>query len=320
MPTNWERDFYIAARDEVTELTTFGDEGKSYDVFISHAWEDKEAFVADLASALVDNNLLIWYDDFVLKVGDSLTRSINRGLSGSRFGIVVLSPDFIAKKEGWPGDELAGLWNLLARDGRIIPIWHNVGRRDVWREFPLLVDRIAARSSDGMEAVVKHVMSVIRPRPAAESIAAIKQQRAIRRQDAFDRAYTLSERVRPLRLKMHSFPENYADWTIEQKEIGDEITRALNGIAVHVYKGNLEMDLILDEQAGTFIWSWGRLAPLVRELRRMSNQPERMEDAPPTILLQRFHFEWLAALARKRYPDMGPIGVVNWPPKKKPGI
>ena len=61
-----------------------------HDVFVSHASEDKEAFVAPLAKILSQLGLKVWYDEFSLKLGDSLSRSIDKGLSESTFGIVVL--------------------------------------------------------------------------------------------------------------------------------------------------------------------------------------------------------------------------------------
>jgi hypothetical protein len=40
----------------------------------------------------------VWFDEFTLKVGDSLRRTIDHGLGYSRFGVVVLSPAFFAKE------------------------------------------------------------------------------------------------------------------------------------------------------------------------------------------------------------------------------
>lgn len=71
-----------------------------YDVFISHATEDKEEIVRPLATALVVRGLRVWYDEFELRIGDSLRRKIDAGLANSRFGVVVLSPNFFAKN--WP--------------------------------------------------------------------------------------------------------------------------------------------------------------------------------------------------------------------------
>ena len=67
------------------------DTSKEYDVFISHASEDKDSVVRPLAIALKNKGINVWYDEFELKIGDSLRRKIDQGLSRSKFGIVVLS-------------------------------------------------------------------------------------------------------------------------------------------------------------------------------------------------------------------------------------
>ena len=54
-----------------------------WDAFISHAWEDKESFVRPLAHRLTALGALVWYDEFSLKLGDSLSSSIDKGLAGS---------------------------------------------------------------------------------------------------------------------------------------------------------------------------------------------------------------------------------------------
>ena len=65
-----------------------------WDVFISHAWEDKEDIARLLAEALRRKGLRVWYDEFTLTLGASLRRSIDRGLAQSRYGVVILSPNF----------------------------------------------------------------------------------------------------------------------------------------------------------------------------------------------------------------------------------
>jgi hypothetical protein len=49
-----------------------------WDLFISHASEDKEDFVKPLATLLHDIGVNVWYDEFSLKLGDSLSRSIDK--------------------------------------------------------------------------------------------------------------------------------------------------------------------------------------------------------------------------------------------------
>jgi hypothetical protein len=113
-----------------------------YDAFISHASEDKHRLVQPLARELTRNGLRVWYDEFEVRVGDSLRQSIDRGLATSSYGIVVLSPAFFGKR--WPEYELNG---LVAREigGRasILPVWHRVDRDDVMEYSPTLADRMA---------------------------------------------------------------------------------------------------------------------------------------------------------------------------------
>ena len=68
---------------------------EQYDFFICHASEDKDGFVRRLAELLEAKGASVWYDEFTLNVGDSLRREIDRGLAGSRFGVVVLSESFL---------------------------------------------------------------------------------------------------------------------------------------------------------------------------------------------------------------------------------
>lgn len=102
----------------------------TYDVFISHASEDKDGIVRELAEALRDERLRVWYDEFTLRIGDSLRRKIDQGLANSRVGIVILSPAFM--KKGWTNYELDGLVTRSVSGGQILlPIWHNVTKQQV---------------------------------------------------------------------------------------------------------------------------------------------------------------------------------------------
>jgi hypothetical protein len=134
--------------------------GKQWDVFISHASEDKESFVRPLASALKNTGLLVWFDETALTVGDSLRGKIDEGLAQSRYGIVVLSPNFFAKR--WPQQELDGLVSKEVSGIKVIlPIWHNIDIAGVQANSPMLAGRLAAQSSDPMERVVGQIRAAM---------------------------------------------------------------------------------------------------------------------------------------------------------------
>jgi len=77
------------------------------DVFISHASPDKATVVRPLAEALRKLGVAVWYDEFSLELGDSISQQIDRGIANSRFGIVVVSPAFISRN--WTQHELRSL-------------------------------------------------------------------------------------------------------------------------------------------------------------------------------------------------------------------
>lgn len=121
-------------------------EDVEYDVFISHATEDKKTFVEDLVNALREKAVKVWYDSLNIKWGDSLRTQIDNGLKKSAFGIVVLSENYIEK--GWTQYELEGLFNIEMTQGKtILPIWHNITKQQVMNFSPTLAGRMALSSA-----------------------------------------------------------------------------------------------------------------------------------------------------------------------------
>src|SRR5438105_3767934 len=96
-----------------------------WDVFISHASEDKATVAIPLAAALNRAGLRVWLDKQQLEVGDSLRQRIDSGLAKCRFGVVILSESFF--KKHWPQKELDG---LVAREELglkvLLPVWHGL--------------------------------------------------------------------------------------------------------------------------------------------------------------------------------------------------
>lgn len=120
---------------------------RDHDVFISHASEDKDDVVRPLAVALRDMGLSVWYDEFELKIGDSLRRKIDKGLARSRFGIVVLSRNFI--KKGWTNYELDGIMTRVVDGGQVLlPIWHDITKKEVVEYSPSLADKLARNTAN----------------------------------------------------------------------------------------------------------------------------------------------------------------------------
>ena len=119
--------------------------------------------VTPLANALKQRGLSVWFDMFELRIGDSLRRKIDTGISRSRFGIVVLSPAFFAK--GWPQYELDGLVTMAVSGKQVLlPLWHGVSKDEVVRQSPSLADKIALRTADyTIDEIAEEITSVVRP-------------------------------------------------------------------------------------------------------------------------------------------------------------
>ena len=117
---------------------------EEYDVFVSHAYEDKESFVDEFVEALRNQGLKVWYDTDKLKWGDSMREKIDNGLAKSRYGVVVLSPNYIAEHKYWTKAELNGLFQVETVNGKtILPIWHNLTKKQVVEYSPIIADRKA---------------------------------------------------------------------------------------------------------------------------------------------------------------------------------
>lgn len=115
-----------------------------YDVFISHASEDKEDFVDEFVAELRKAGVKVWYDTTQILWGDSLRKRIDEGLRKSRFGIAVLSPNYIADGKYWTKEELDGIFQMESINGKtLLPIWHKLTKKQVISFSPIVANRKA---------------------------------------------------------------------------------------------------------------------------------------------------------------------------------
>ncbi|MFN7610910.1 MAG: toll/interleukin-1 receptor domain-containing protein, partial [bacterium] len=137
--------------------------GRRYDVFISHASEDKDDIVRPLANALVAEGLTVWYDEFELRIGDSLRRKIDQGLANSRVGLVVLSQSFIAK--GWTNYELDGIvTKAVTGEQVLLPVWHKLTKQEVVAFSPSLADKLARNTATHtVVEIAQEIAALLRP-------------------------------------------------------------------------------------------------------------------------------------------------------------
>lgn len=132
---------------------------KNYDLFLSHASEDKTDFAEPLAKKLQSSGLNVWFDAFSLTPGHSLRRSIEYGLSSSRCGVIVLSRNFFEKS--WPQQEVDGLFALGVP---LIPVLYGIDIEYVKSKSPLLATITAIHGERGLEHVADEIQKGIRNR------------------------------------------------------------------------------------------------------------------------------------------------------------
>jgi len=123
------------------------DSEEEYDVFVSHATEDKEGFSDEFVKILQEKyNLKVWYDAVSIKWGDSIRTEIDRGLEKSKFGVVILSRSYISKY--WTNYELEGLLQRESNGGKLIlPIWHNITKQEVQKFSSSLAGKMAMNTA-----------------------------------------------------------------------------------------------------------------------------------------------------------------------------
>jgi hypothetical protein len=124
-------------------------------LFISHASEDKEDIARPLAYELIHRGFDVWYDEFSLKLGDSLRSSIDKGLYECDFGVVILSKNFFEKN--WTIKELNGLIGKEIGFSKkfILPVRHKITHQEILERSIMVSDLFAVNTESGLEEVVR---------------------------------------------------------------------------------------------------------------------------------------------------------------------
>lgn len=153
--------FYLSIRDR--EYARKRSETEKPLAFISHDSRDKDSFVRELAHELAKNYCMVWYDEFSLKVGDSLRGSIEHGLKEAKKCIVVLSPNFLSNA-GWGKAEFDSVFTreILNKENVILPVWLGVSPQDVYNYSPRLADKVGLSSDLGVPEVARRLAGALR--------------------------------------------------------------------------------------------------------------------------------------------------------------
>lgn len=109
------------------------------DVFLCHAWDDRQGIAKDLHDSLEAQGVKVWFSEKDLALGVPMMRAIDKGLANSRIGLVLVTPALLARlpKEGVADKELSA---LLAGN-QLVPIVHNTTYDALRNVSPLLASR-----------------------------------------------------------------------------------------------------------------------------------------------------------------------------------
>lgn len=116
------------------------------DIFLCHAWDDRQGAANDLYNLLVSKGVSVWFSEKDVSLGATLMRTIDKGLANSRIGLVLVTPAFLLRlpKEGIADKELSA---LLHRN-QLIPIVHNTTYEALREVSPLLGSRSGLDSAE----------------------------------------------------------------------------------------------------------------------------------------------------------------------------
>lgn len=122
------------------------------DVFLCHAWDDRQGAAKELNDLLVAAGVKVWFSEKDLGLGVPMMRAIDKGLANSRIGLVLVTPAMLIRlpKEGVADKELS---TLLARN-QLVPIVHNTTYEALRNVSPMLASRSGLDTAEDSMAVV----------------------------------------------------------------------------------------------------------------------------------------------------------------------
>lgn len=122
------------------------------DVFLCHAWGDRQKAAKELRDLLVAAGVKVWFSENDLPLGVPMMRAIDKGLAASRIGLVLVTPALL---ERLPNESVADkeLSTLLAGN-LLVPIIHNTTYEALRNVSPMLASRSGLSTAEDSMAVV----------------------------------------------------------------------------------------------------------------------------------------------------------------------
>lgn len=122
------------------------------DVFLCHAWDDRRGAAKELHDLLEAQGVRVWFSEKDLGLGVPMMRAIDKGLTNSRVGIVLVTPAMLRRlpAEGIADKELSA---LLRRE-RLVPVVHGATYEELEEVSVLLASRAGLSTAEETMAEV----------------------------------------------------------------------------------------------------------------------------------------------------------------------
>jgi len=122
------------------------------DVFLCHAWGDRQGAAKELRELLVAAGVKVWFSENDLPLGVPMMRAIDKGLAASRIGLVLVTPALL---ERLPNESVADkeLSTLLSKN-LLLPIIHNTTFEALLEVSPMLASRSGLSTKEDTMAVI----------------------------------------------------------------------------------------------------------------------------------------------------------------------
>jgi hypothetical protein len=136
------------------------------DVFLCHAWDDRQAVAKELCDLLTARNVSVWFSENDIGLGEPFLRAIDKGLAKSRIGIVLVTPALLKRlpAAGVADKELSV---LLARD-QLVPIVHKTTYEELREVSPMLASRNGLDTAENTMAEVAAKLAELIALPTSE--------------------------------------------------------------------------------------------------------------------------------------------------------
>lgn len=130
------------------------------DVFLCHAWDDRQGVAKELHDLLEAAGVKVWFSEKDLNLGVPMMRAIDKGLANSRIGLVLVTPALLERiqREGVADKELS----VLLAGNQLVPIVHNTTYEALRNISPLLASRSGLDTGeDTLEIVATKISELV---------------------------------------------------------------------------------------------------------------------------------------------------------------